>query len=34
MPERFERIDARAEPAAVWRQVQAVIERRFGAAWG
>jgi dTMP kinase len=34
MPERFERIDARAEPAAVWRQVQAVIERRFGAAGG
>ena len=33
-PGRFERIDARAEPAAVWRQVRAVIERRFGAAGG
>jgi dTMP kinase len=34
MPARFERIDARAEPAAVWRQVEAVIERRFGGAAG
>lgn len=29
-PGRFERIDARAEPAAVWRQVEAVLVRRFG----
>ncbi len=33
-PARFERIDAHAEPAAVWRQVQAVLERRFGPAHG
>jgi dTMP kinase len=31
MPQRFARIDARAEPAAVWRQVEAVLQRRFGA---
>lgn len=29
-PGRFERIDARAEPATVWRQVEAVLVRRFG----
>ena len=29
-PARFERIDARVEPAAVWRQVEAVLQRRFG----
>jgi len=29
-PDRFERIDARAEPAAVWAQVEAVLQRRFG----
>jgi dTMP kinase len=34
MPGRFERIDARAEPAAVWQQVAAVLQRRFGAAGG
>ncbi|MEY3252678.1 MAG: hypothetical protein RL227_1651 [Pseudomonadota bacterium] len=27
---RFERIDARAEPAAVWQQVEAALARRFG----
>ncbi len=34
MPGRFERIDARAEPAAVWQLVAAVLQRRFGAAGG
>jgi len=29
-PARFERIDARVAPAAVWRQVEAVLQRRFG----
>jgi dTMP kinase len=28
-PGRFESIDARAEPAAVWQQVQAVLQRRL-----
>ena len=27
---RFEHIDARAEPAAVWQQVEAALVRRFG----
>jgi dTMP kinase len=27
---RFEHIDARAEPAAVWQQVEAALARRFG----
>lgn len=29
-PARFERIDALGEPAAVWRRVEAVLERRLG----
>ena len=29
-PARFERIDARVAPAAVWRLVEAVLQRRFG----
>lgn len=29
-PARFERIDAQGEPAAVWRRVEAVLERRLG----
>jgi dTMP kinase len=31
-PQRFERVDARGDPAAVWQQVQAALTRRFGRA--
>ncbi len=31
-PQRFERVDARGDPAAVWQQVQAALMRRFGRA--